>query len=61
MELELLVKKKKKFYFRVWKVVDALKSLSSDFIAPQLKVEAAGERCKRAIITFCPRKVNILL
>lgn len=43
MELELLVKKKKKkIYFRVWKVVDVLKNLSFDFIAPQLKLEAAG-------------------
>lgn len=50
MELELLVKKKKKeIYFRVRKVVDALKSLSSDFIAPQLKVEAAG--CSREMQT----------
>lgn len=49
MELELLVKKKKEIYFRVRKVADALKSLSSDFIAPQLKVEAAG--CSREMQT----------
>lgn len=43
-------KKKKKVYFRVWKVVEALKDLSSDFIAPQLKLEAAAG-CSREMQT----------